>query len=768
MKFRKIFLTLIIASFVYILPNFASAEIVLPCSRGTAQMCGFNDVFTLINNLIKFFLSYVLLPLSIILVSYAGWLFMTSGGNESKRTQAKAIFKNLLIGIAIFLLAWSIVYFVFKAFGVKGSNGLSDKTVDWKVDGSSLPQINTGTQSSGQNNNSSNNSSNQVLTSYAATITYNAVVPSSTRATVTITPKAPYEMAIRMKCIDRLSGDTATGEAKIASGSSVTTIVIDLQEETEYSCALENIEGQIKMNDITDSEIMTPRVSPVTGDFTFSGGSFDSDENTINIRYRNADKLYSSSGFLSCFDSTNSRNLFNMSGILLNREKGSDLRYATYNLPSNFSSTLEDNINVSCSFYTYTLVNKIITETENKFTGTIKSTKKIQSIKTRFLVTEKQIGQDSVTIIFNGSININPNLSLACYSNNSNHVFRTRATFDPTTNSRLSQAMNPSFNKDSIYAPITIPVAWFGYGLRPGSVYSCNLEGETLEKVSGYEDQVVTKHNHSFSLSTPLIPAPIKLESKLDYYVSIGVPRIVYVNYPYVKPVNVLSGGPYLSESQFRQPIPDSIFVPVTNGLVVDNSRMNMVCTSIVGPAAGTTYSTLVSVSETQSADTFGIAQVYGANNNLGSGFSIPIVRTPRGGFMHSSVYACMLGFTVGSVPQIRSFMASVPISIDPTEIGPINLSVENINADKSYANFTIVASPRIENSVKYTCRHPSGNYTGEAYWPPQALGIRMPVAIPVMSSLPGLKPATNYSCTLEGSTYQKQIVEYQFNIQTP
>ncbi len=742
-----------------IVPIEASAEIVLPCSRGTAEMCGFNDVFTLINSLIKFFLTTVMLPIMIVLISYAGFLFMTSGGDTSKRATAKKIFKNMAIGVLMVLFAWSIVYLVFKVFKVdtsRGRAGLSDETIDWQKDavnntGISAPNLNLNNGSGGTSTGST------VDSNHTATINFNVADPSNSRATVTITPKSTYRMAVRMICSNEDRSLSSTGENFIELDSSVTTIVLNLEEETEYTCMVENIQGTIKLSDPTDGEITTPRVSPLNDDFKFLGAGIRDAE--INIGYRNAGSLFSPVAYVYCIDTATNTALFPKSSVVLDRSPGRDVRQIQYFFPIGMTAGLTSNVNVNCSFYTYVKDGTGFKENENKFSGFIASTKETKGIITKFLVTENQIGPDSVTLIFNGSVNINPSMNLVCVSNNSNHVLRSRVTFDPTS---------PNVSRDeSVSVPINIPVAWNGYGLRPGSQYLCNLEGETLPRVIGYEDQIVVKKNHTFSLVTPMLPPPKIFDSKLNYHVSIGSPRVVYVNYPYVKPVDIFSSGPYLSQSQFRQPIPDAMFVPVTNGLVVDSSQMNMSCTSIMGVSAGSIYSTLVTVSETQDSNTTGISNVYGGLS-LGSGFSIPITRTPVGGFMHSSAYVCMLGFTVEGIPQVRSFIATVPISIDPTEIGPVVLAAENISANNSYANFTIVASPRIENSVNYTCSHSSGNYTGESFWPPQALGIRMPVAIPVLNNLPGLKPNTTYNCVLAGSTFQKERVEYPFIIKTP
>jgi len=58
----------------------------------------------------------------VILIIYAGWLWMTAGGEEEKITRAKKLLSNGVIGLAIILSAYSITYFIFRTvLGTAGS-----------------------------------------------------------------------------------------------------------------------------------------------------------------------------------------------------------------------------------------------------------------------------------------------------------------------------------------------------------------------------------------------------------------------------------------------------------------------------------------------------------------------------------------------------------------------------------------------------------------------------------------------------------------------
>jgi Zn-dependent protease with chaperone function len=89
----------------------------------TAQQGGLNTVgkaygnptpvdarYTVVN-MIKIFLGFLGI-LAVILVLYAGFLWMTAGGNEEKISEAKKILTAGIIGLVIILSAYAIANFV--------------------------------------------------------------------------------------------------------------------------------------------------------------------------------------------------------------------------------------------------------------------------------------------------------------------------------------------------------------------------------------------------------------------------------------------------------------------------------------------------------------------------------------------------------------------------------------------------------------------------------------------------------------------------------
>lgn len=801
MKFKNILLIIILVFSFQLTPVSVNAALGIPCATSNVdpnvqkerideyqkqnpgatleqatkatQMCNFNDIFRLINNGITFILTNLLLPIAIILITYAGFLFMTSGGNENKRSQAKTIFKNLFIGIAMILGAWLIVYLLFRAFGYdtsRGRAGLSDQTINWNSgNGSvSLPSV-----SNSQNNPSANSNRNLNTTQYVATMISNVANPQNTILTITISPKAASKMGIRVSCSSNnnvIEESTVSGESVILKDATTTKITLKLIEDTDYVCGLENDQGIIAFADETDKNVKTP-LSPGSGRpaFQIASSSLINNE-TISVAYRNASDLDFDSAFLSCKDSTSGNFVIDQSGAMLDRSEGRDLRYLNYNLPPGFSGTLESNINLDCVLSTFKSEDNSLKENKNNFSLALNSTKSNTQLRSVFRIAEVNNRPNSVLVLFNGSTNINPNMDLVCMSIGSNHVMRTKVSFDPTQVGAVVGTVLPRPTDGTINSPISLPVVWNGYGLRPNSSYTCNLRGQTLKNVAGYDEQDIVDLQTTFALNTPDIPLIKNPESKLSYYVSVRQPQVLYTRYPLLRQTSLNPNSPYIAPSSFRQAIPDSMFVPVTNGGVVDNGRMNLSCTSIAGRGVGSAWVRTVAVSGDISY-VKGLSMLYYGGESgysSGPGFVIPITRDPASGFMHSSLYTCFVGFTVENIPQVRSFVAAIPLYVDPTEIGPVVLAAESINANTNWATFTIVASPRLENSVNYSCRNVNGSYSDAVYWPPQALGIRMPVAIPVSNTVPGLKPGLVYDCELNGTTFQKQKVNYQFKIRTP
>ena len=85
--------------------------------NGKGRVCGFTDVIALISRIITYIIVLVI-PIAAIVIAYAGFLFLTSGGNPAKKTAAKKAITSAIVGIIIILAAWLIVKTIVSALGV--------------------------------------------------------------------------------------------------------------------------------------------------------------------------------------------------------------------------------------------------------------------------------------------------------------------------------------------------------------------------------------------------------------------------------------------------------------------------------------------------------------------------------------------------------------------------------------------------------------------------------------------------------------------------
>jgi hypothetical protein len=90
-----------------------------PATGHFSNPCDFADLMLQIQKVITFLLVDIAIPMAAIAFAYAGFLFMTSGGNSGQVERAKGIFKKVFIGSLIALAAWLIVKAVMMGLGFK-------------------------------------------------------------------------------------------------------------------------------------------------------------------------------------------------------------------------------------------------------------------------------------------------------------------------------------------------------------------------------------------------------------------------------------------------------------------------------------------------------------------------------------------------------------------------------------------------------------------------------------------------------------------------
>jgi hypothetical protein len=101
----------------------------VPCGESSAASpyqaseCGLCDFIALIQNIINY-LIVLALPVSAALFAWAGILLFTAGDKIEKRTQAKKIFQNVVVGLLIALAGYLIIQTILNAIVNTSSGGL--------------------------------------------------------------------------------------------------------------------------------------------------------------------------------------------------------------------------------------------------------------------------------------------------------------------------------------------------------------------------------------------------------------------------------------------------------------------------------------------------------------------------------------------------------------------------------------------------------------------------------------------------------------------
>lgn len=79
--------------------------------------CDWSDFLELIQEGINFLFFLASLAI-VVVISYAGWLFLTGGTNEGNIKKAKGLLWNVVWGIIFMFTGWLIVSFVLSQLGV--------------------------------------------------------------------------------------------------------------------------------------------------------------------------------------------------------------------------------------------------------------------------------------------------------------------------------------------------------------------------------------------------------------------------------------------------------------------------------------------------------------------------------------------------------------------------------------------------------------------------------------------------------------------------
>jgi hypothetical protein len=92
-----------------------------PITKKILNKCTYDHIFELINNVINFILYILAIPIAAIMFAYAGFLYLTSGGDTGKVSKATSIFGDVAMGLVFVAGAWLIIKTVLSILGYDGS-----------------------------------------------------------------------------------------------------------------------------------------------------------------------------------------------------------------------------------------------------------------------------------------------------------------------------------------------------------------------------------------------------------------------------------------------------------------------------------------------------------------------------------------------------------------------------------------------------------------------------------------------------------------------
>ena len=92
-----------------------------PGEYGIANPCKWDHVLELVDRVVRFILFALLVPIAAIMVAYAGFLMLFSGGSPDKRSKAKNILLNVVIGMFFAIGAWIIIHTLLDILGYEGN-----------------------------------------------------------------------------------------------------------------------------------------------------------------------------------------------------------------------------------------------------------------------------------------------------------------------------------------------------------------------------------------------------------------------------------------------------------------------------------------------------------------------------------------------------------------------------------------------------------------------------------------------------------------------
>lgn len=119
---KKIIIVLLLAVSLLAVAGAVYAQTPLENLQQVGPDAGYSDqtspftLFSVVGTLIRTFFMF-LGTILLVIILYAGFRWMTAGGNEDQVSEAKKWLRNAIIGLAIIMFALAITYFIGEGLG---------------------------------------------------------------------------------------------------------------------------------------------------------------------------------------------------------------------------------------------------------------------------------------------------------------------------------------------------------------------------------------------------------------------------------------------------------------------------------------------------------------------------------------------------------------------------------------------------------------------------------------------------------------------------
>ena len=115
---KVLVITLLVLFSLFLLPSVVFSQGIVTCVD--IDDCGYDDLLSTFQSILNFII-YAAGVVAVIMFVWAGFIYITAGGDPGKISEAHGIFKNTLIGFIFVLAAWLIISTILAIFGVSGT-----------------------------------------------------------------------------------------------------------------------------------------------------------------------------------------------------------------------------------------------------------------------------------------------------------------------------------------------------------------------------------------------------------------------------------------------------------------------------------------------------------------------------------------------------------------------------------------------------------------------------------------------------------------------